>query len=145
MFVAHVAPAAASVDVNELIALADERPRLLFALTAGVGLGLLTGGTRPAETGRGALRRQVAIRAVILIALGVLVVAILNPLVYVILDEYGIAFLLLLPLLFVPARAALALGAVLLAMARRGTPTCSSRAASTADSSSTGSSPAPIR
>jgi uncharacterized membrane protein len=117
MFVAHVAPAAASVDVNELIALADERPRLLFALTAGVGLGLLTGGTRPAETGRGALRRQVAIRAVILIALGVLVVAILNPLVYVILDEYGIAFLLLLPLLFVPARAALALGAVLLAMA----------------------------
>jgi uncharacterized membrane protein len=118
MFVAHVAPAAASVDMNELIALAEERPRLLFALTAGIGLGLLTGGTRPVGTreGRSDLRRQVAIRAVILIALGVLVVATLSPLVYVILDEYGVAFLLLLPLLFVPARVAIPLGAGLLAV-----------------------------
>ena len=71
MFVAHVAPAVASVDAAELIALADERPRLLFALTAGIGLGLLSGGVRPADDPRerGALRRQVAIRAVMLVAL----------------------------------------------------------------------------
>ncbi|HEU4755814.1 MAG TPA: heparan-alpha-glucosaminide N-acetyltransferase domain-containing protein [Agromyces sp.] len=116
MFVAHVAPAAASVDAAELIALADERPRLLFALTAGIGLGLLTGGTRPADAARGLLRRQVAIRAVLLIVLGVLVVALLHPLVFVILDVYGVAFLCMVPLLFVPARVAIALGAGLLAV-----------------------------
>lgn len=116
MFVAHVAPAAASVDAAELIAIADERPRLLFALTAGIGLGLLTGGTRPAEAARGLLRRQVAIRAVLLIVLGVLVVALLHPLVFVILDVYGVAFLCMVPLLFIPARTAIALGAGLLAI-----------------------------
>jgi len=114
MFVAHVAPAAASVDVTELIALAEERPRLLFALTAGVGLGLLTGASRPADDHRGVLRRQIAIRAVILVALGLLIVATLNPLVFVILDVYGIAFLVMLPFLFVPPRVAIWLGAALL-------------------------------
>ena len=116
MFVAHVSPAAASVDLAELIALADDRPRLLFALTAGIGLGLLTGGTRPAVADSGVLRRQIAIRAVILIALGVLIVATLNPLVFVILDVYGIAFLLMLPFLFVRPRVALVLGGGLLAV-----------------------------
>ena len=109
MFVAHVAPAVASVDAAELIALADERPRLLFALTAGIGLGLLSGGVRPADDPRerGALRRQVAIRAVMLVALGLLVVATLRPLVFVILDVYGVAFLLMIPLMFLPARVAI--------------------------------------
>jgi uncharacterized membrane protein len=116
MFVAHVAPAVASAELAQVIAIADERPRLLFALTAGIGLGLVSGGTRPPEEGRGALRRQIAIRAVILIALGVLIVAILRPLVFVILDVYGIAFLVMLPLLFLSGRVAVALGAVLLAV-----------------------------
>lgn len=118
MFVAHLAPAAASVDASELIALADERPRLLFALTAGIGLGLLTGATRPVAdaVGRWALRRQIAIRALLLIAIGLIVVAAFAPLVFVILDVYGVAFLLMLPLLFLPGRVAIALGAVLLTM-----------------------------
>lgn len=118
MFVAHVAPTVASVDAAELIALADERPRLLFALTAGIGLGLLSGGVRPAgdPRERGVLRRQVAIRAVMLIALGLLVVATLRPLVFVILDVYGVAFLLMIPLMFLPARVAVVLGALLLTM-----------------------------
>lgn len=115
MFVAHVAPAVASAQVADVIAIADERPRLLFALTAGIGLGLLTGATHPATEGRGTLRRQIAIRAIILIVLGVLVVAFLRPLVFVILDVYGIAFLIMLPLLFIPGWAAIALGAALLA------------------------------
>jgi uncharacterized membrane protein len=116
MFVAHVSPAVASVDVAALIAIADERPRLLFALTAGIGLGFLSGGTRPVTEGRGELRRQIAVRAVILVALGMLIWATLNPLVYIILDVYGVAFLLMLPLLFLPPRTALALGIGLLAV-----------------------------
>ncbi|MGR2753410.1 heparan-alpha-glucosaminide N-acetyltransferase domain-containing protein [Agromyces arachidis] len=118
MFIAHLAPAAASVDAAELIALADERPRLLFALTAGIGLGLLTGATRPVadRAVRWLLRRQIAIRALLLIAIGLLVVAVFAPLVFVILDVYGVAFLVMLPLLFLPGRVAVALGAVLLAM-----------------------------
>ncbi|MGW9169605.1 heparan-alpha-glucosaminide N-acetyltransferase domain-containing protein [Agromyces sp. NPDC055658] len=117
MFVAHVAPAAATLDAAELLAIADERPRLLFALTAGFGLGFISGGTRPIGEGRGLLRRQITIRALILIALGLLIAATLHPLVYIILDVYGVAFLLMLPLLFLPPRVALGLGAVLLAIA----------------------------
>jgi len=118
MFVAHVAPVASTVDANELIALADDRPRLLFALTAGIGLGLISGAVRPVtdRVERGVLRRQIAIRAVLLIALGVFVVVALRPLVFVILDVYGVAFLVMLPLLFLPARAAILLGTALLTM-----------------------------
>ncbi|MFF2493287.1 DUF418 domain-containing protein [Agromyces sp. NPDC058064] len=116
MFVAHVAPVAATPEAAELIAIADERPRLLFALTAGFGLGFLTGGVRPVVEGRGVLRRQLAVRAVILIALGLIIAATLRPLVFIILDVYGVAFLVMLPLLFRPARAALAIGAGLLAV-----------------------------
>ncbi|WP_157009331.1 heparan-alpha-glucosaminide N-acetyltransferase domain-containing protein [Agromyces laixinhei] len=116
MFVAHVAPAATSADLESLISIADERPRLLFALTAGMALAFISGGTRPIVTGRGRLRRQIAIRAVILIALGLLIAATLHPLVFIILDVYGVAFLILLPLLFIPARAALGFGIALLAV-----------------------------
>jgi uncharacterized membrane protein len=127
MFVAHVSPAVASADTAALIAIADERPRLLFALTAGIGLGFISGGTRPIVDGRSELVRQIAVRAVILIALGMLIWATLDPLVYIILDVYGVAFLLMLPLLFLPPRAALALGIALLvvtpALAELGTRT----------------------
>lgn len=116
MFVAHVAPAAATPEAAQLLAIADERPRLLFALTAGIGLGFLTGGIRPITEGRGELRRQIAIRAVILIALGLLIWITLNPLVFIILDVYGVAFLLMLPLLYIPPRVALGLGIGLLAV-----------------------------
>ena len=118
MFVAHVSPAVENVDIASLIAIADERPRLLFALTAGIGLGFISGGTRPIadDFGRGELRRQIAIRALILIALGFLIWAFFNPLVFIILDVYGVAFLVLLPLLFVPPRVALALGIGLIAI-----------------------------
>ena len=116
MFVAHVAPAVATLDAAELIAIADDRPRLLFALTAGIGLGFISGGIRPIIEGRGELRRQIAIRAVILIALGMLIWFTLHPLVYIILDVYGVAFLVMLPLLFLPPRVALGAGIGLLAI-----------------------------
>ncbi|HEX6954677.1 MAG TPA: heparan-alpha-glucosaminide N-acetyltransferase domain-containing protein, partial [Agromyces sp.] len=142
MFVAHLAPAAASVDAAELIALADERPRLLFALTAGIGLGLLTGATRPVadRVARWGLRRQIAIRALLLIAIGLIVVAAFAPLVFVILDVYGVAFLVMLPLLFLPGRAAIALGAVLLTM----TPAIAAIAERDADIVALGDRPPPI-
>ncbi|WP_438855459.1 heparan-alpha-glucosaminide N-acetyltransferase domain-containing protein [Agromyces sp. M3QZ16-3] len=116
MFVAHVAPATGDQFWDSVISVADERPRLLFALTAGVGLGLLTGGVAPVREPieRMTLRRQIAIRAVLLIALGILVVVALRPLVLVILDVYGVAFLVVLPLLFLPWRTAVLLGAGLL-------------------------------
>ena len=116
MFVAHVAPAAATLEAAELLAIADERPRLLFALTAGIGLGFISGGTRPITEGRGELRRQIAVRAVILIALGMLIWATLHPLVFIILDVYGVAFLVMLPLLFLSPRSALGLGIASLAV-----------------------------
>lgn len=116
MFVAHVAPAAATPEAAEFIALADERPRLLFALAAGIGLGFISGGAHPIVEGRGELRRQIAVRAVILITLGMLIWITLNPLVSIILDVYGVAFLVMLPLLFLPPRRALALGIALLAV-----------------------------
>ena len=117
MFVAHVSPVVASEEITSIIALADERPRLLFALTAGMGLGFITGATRPIAEGRAELRRQIAIRAVILIILGIGIAITLHPLVFIILDVYGVAFLLLLPLLFLPRGVALGAGIVLLAVA----------------------------
>jgi uncharacterized membrane protein len=118
MFVAHVTPIVADPGVAAIVAIADERPRLLFALTAGIGLGLISGGIRPSvdPRERRLLRGQIAIRAIILIALGVLIAATLHPLVFIILDVYGVAFLLMLPLLFLPPRVTLGLGIGLLAV-----------------------------
>ncbi|WP_353828631.1 heparan-alpha-glucosaminide N-acetyltransferase domain-containing protein [Agromyces sp. SYSU T0242] len=113
MFVAHVAPAATTEAGAELIALADERPRLLFALVAGVGLGLLTGGRNPGRCDPPTARRQVAIRGALLVAIGLVVIEVVRPLVFVILDVYGVAFLVMVPLLFIPARWALAAGVAL--------------------------------
>jgi uncharacterized membrane protein YeiB len=118
MFVAHAAPPIGGAGLAAvLVEVPDERSRLLFALTAGLGLGLLTGGSDP-PTGRrrGLLRRQIAVRAVCLLALG-LILQDTGVLVLVILDEYGIAFLVMLPFVFMPARWLLTTGAVLLAVA----------------------------
>ncbi|MES1170273.1 MAG: hypothetical protein ABUL47_06265, partial [Leifsonia sp.] len=119
MFVAHAGPAVTGPDALVFLRhLPDERSRLLFAVAAGLGLGLLTGGTRPpsaADAGlRAVLRSQIAIRAVCLFVLGVGMQA-TGVLVYVILDEYGIAFAIMLPFLFLPARWLLVAGASLLA------------------------------
>ena len=122
MFVAHAAPAVVGGTAAFLVEVPDERSRLLFAVTAGLGLGLLTGGVRipgPEVEGRysrGVLRRQIAIRAVCLLALGFLLQA-TGVLVYIILDEYGVAFLIMLPFIFLPAQWLLAAGAALLVLA----------------------------
>ncbi|MEQ1736889.1 MAG: DUF418 domain-containing protein [Rhodoglobus sp.] len=87
----------------------DGRSSILFATVAGVSIGLLTGGSSPPPRGeRGSRRGAIAIRGATLILLGILLTNLLNPPLRVILDYYGLAFLLLVPLLFA-SRAVLAL------------------------------------
>lgn len=94
MFAAHIATAGGEHVY-------DGRSSILFATVAGVSLGLMTGGAAPsAPTRRARPRLSIAMRALALIALGLLL-ALLDPPLAVILDYYGLAFLLLLPLLFV--------------------------------------------
>jgi uncharacterized membrane protein YeiB len=94
----------------------DGRSSILFATVAGVSLGLLTGGSDPPPRGRrGAQRAAIALRGAALIMLGVLLTNLLHPPLQVILDYYGLAFILLVPLLFAP-RAVLAVAAGLVVL-----------------------------
>jgi hypothetical protein len=98
MFAAHVV-----FDPAEN--LYDGRSSILFATVAGVSLGLMTGGSRTATVaGRGAQRGAVALRGLSLIVIGVFLTVVVDPPLAVILDYYGFAFLLLVPLLFAPRR-----------------------------------------
>lgn len=107
MFAAHV-----TLDPGENVY--DGRSSILFATVAGVSLGLLTGGSRPATGADRTIRRAgVAIRAVVLIGIGVFLTLVIEPPLAVILEYYGFAFLLVLPLLFASPRVlAIAAGAV---------------------------------
>jgi hypothetical protein len=79
----------------------DGRSAILFATVAGVSLGLITGGTTPPPRGeRGTARLVVLIRGTVLVLLGLALTEFLQPPIAVILDYYGFAFLLLIPLLF---------------------------------------------
>lgn len=83
-------------------ALADGRSAVLFATLAGCSIGLLTGGARP---GRGRDRRDalvsVALRGLVLVALGLALWTLGTP-IAVVLDTYGVLFLILLPVVFAP-------------------------------------------
>ncbi len=84
--------------------LADGRSSVLFAVLAGVSLGLLTGGANPPlppERMRAAV--SVALRGFWLIVLGRGLWVLGTP-IAVILDYYGVLFLVLLPVLFAPRR-----------------------------------------
>ncbi|KAA9111674.1 DUF1624 domain-containing protein [Microbacterium rhizomatis] len=115
MFAAHLLalPEVDLADPATWIGVADGRSSILFATIAGVSIGLLSGGARPA---RGAQLRVVRIRlvarAIFLWLLGVLLVVTGVP-VYVILQAY--AFLFVLSILLVPlsARVLLSLAAAL--------------------------------
>jgi uncharacterized membrane protein YeiB len=91
----------------------DGRSAILFATLAGVSLGLVSGGVDPTRPGgRGRVALSVAIRAVLLIVLGLLLQA-WNAYVLVILPYYGVMFLLLLAVLWLPRRLLVPLAAVL--------------------------------
>ncbi|HEX7835077.1 MAG TPA: DUF418 domain-containing protein [Pseudolysinimonas sp.] len=96
----------------------DGRSSILFATVAGVSLGLLTGGSDPPPRGRrGAPRVAIALRGATLILIGVLLTNLLHPPLQVILDYYGLAFILLIPLLFAARPALLIAAALVVAIA----------------------------
>lgn len=81
----------------------DGRASALFAVLAGVGLALSTGGQRPPRTGRDQLAAGagIAVRALLIALIG-LVLADLEPIPLVILAYYGLLFLVAIPLLRLP-------------------------------------------
>ncbi|MDO9396502.1 MAG: hypothetical protein Q7T71_08165, partial [Herbiconiux sp.] len=97
MVAAHAIP---EVEGSEFVW--DGRSSILFATVAGVSLGLLSGGRHtPAAGSRGRVARVVALRAVLLVVLGIALVALETP-IAIILDTYGFLFAVAIPLLFAP-------------------------------------------
>ena len=99
MMAAHVLPRHESQ--GEL--LVDGRPSVLFAVVAGVALGLVTGGPHPHRESSRSARLQLSIRAALLVGLGLLLWMLPSG-IAIILDYYGVMFLLLIPALFVRRR-----------------------------------------
>ncbi len=81
----------------------DGRSSILFAVVAGVALGLVTGGSAPPRERRWPARGRLVVRALLLIALGTLLWMLPSG-IAIILDYYGVMFLLLVPLLFLRRR-----------------------------------------
>jgi uncharacterized membrane protein YeiB len=99
MIAAHTVPRPDGVRPELLI---DGRPSVLFAVVAGVSLGLMTGGRTPAlSQTRAASRLSLVIRAAALFVVGSLLWVAPHG-IAVILDYYGVMFLLMVPLLFAP-------------------------------------------
>lgn len=119
MLAAHVGPAAGDgTPVGALMTAAHGRSSILFATLAGVSLALMSGGSRPplAGEGRGKQVRRIATRAVLILALGTLLVALGTP-VMVILAYYGVFFLFALPFLWLRARTLFVLAGLLAVVA----------------------------
>ncbi|MCL9665246.1 heparan-alpha-glucosaminide N-acetyltransferase domain-containing protein [Curtobacterium albidum] len=102
MMAAHIGGIADEVDWGDpgtWSAVAHGRPSTLFAVLAGVSIGLTSGRTHPpGPPVIGRIRARLAIRAVAVVAVGLLLMALGTP-VYVILPTYGALFLLVLPVL----------------------------------------------
>lgn len=115
MIAAHTVPRPGGLGAEELVV--DGRPSLLFALVAGVSLGLMTGQDAPPPVGaRSEPRLRLVIRALALLAAGVLLWLLPHG-IAVILDYYGVMFLLMVPLLFLPRMALALVGAAVLVAA----------------------------
>jgi uncharacterized membrane protein len=96
MLFAHTVP---ETDTETVF---DGRSSILFAVIAGVSLGLMTGGSRGvAPDARGRAATIVAPRGLVLILLGVLLTGFDIP-IAIILDTYGFLFLVAIPLLYAP-------------------------------------------
>lgn len=97
MMAAHTWPR--TPDAGEL--LVDGRPSVLFAVIAGVAQGVVTGGDERPLAGRGRLRARLALRGLLLLGMGVLLWMLPSG-IAIILDGYGVMFLLLVPFLVAP-------------------------------------------
>jgi len=113
MFAAHVLPLRDGGTETLTGLLADGRSSALFAVLAGVGVALFTGGPHRPPDARSHLAAASAllVRGVLVALLGLWLVG-LDPPVAVILAYYGLLFAVAAPVLRLPA-AALAVGAVL--------------------------------
>jgi len=100
MFAAHLIVTADEFswsDPGTWTALVDGRSSILFAMLAGVSIGIVTGGAAPLIGQRMSIARwRLALRAAALFVLGILLILTGVP-VYVILPAYAILFLLALP------------------------------------------------
>ncbi|WP_432496547.1 heparan-alpha-glucosaminide N-acetyltransferase domain-containing protein [Kineococcus auxinigenes] len=103
MMAAHVLPEAAPGLPGALYDLADGRASGLFGVLAGVSLGLSTRRTPPAARSRTAARAGIAVRGLLVALLGLALVS-AGSRVAIVLPYYGVAFLLVLPALWWPAR-----------------------------------------
>lgn len=115
MMATHVGGIADQVEWAEpstWAAVANGRSSSLFAVLAGVSIGLTTGRTTPpGPPVIGRVRCRLAIRALVVIAVGLVLMALQTP-VYVILPTYGALFLLAIPVLRLRARWLLVLAAL---------------------------------
>jgi uncharacterized membrane protein YeiB len=97
MLAAHTVP-------GDSEAVYDGRSSVLFAVLAGVSLGLMTGGASPhAHPDRPRDRASVLIRGLFLLGLGLLLWQLETP-IAIILDSYGLLFIAAIPVLFAPRR-----------------------------------------
>ena len=106
MMATHVGGIADEVDWSDpttWAAVAHGRSSSLFAVLAGVSIGLTSGRTAPPGPPTiGRIRARLVIRAAVVVAIGLLLMALQTP-VYVILPTYGALFLLAVPVLRVRA------------------------------------------
>lgn len=128
MFAAHVGAAPAPGRTDWLV-VADGRSAALFAVLAGVSIGLLSGGPVPAVgPARSAVRRRLLARAGVIAVIGYALVALGTP-IAVILPSYALMWVLVLPALgwgprhLVAGAAAFAVAGPLVVSVARGTPT----------------------
>jgi hypothetical protein len=115
MMATHVGGIADQVDWSDAstwTAAAHGRSSSLFAVLAGVSIGLTSGlSTPPGPPTIGRVRARLAVRAAVVVVIGLLLMALQTP-VYVILPTYGALFLLAIPVLRLRARWLLVLAAV---------------------------------
>ncbi|WP_432572766.1 heparan-alpha-glucosaminide N-acetyltransferase domain-containing protein [Kineococcus sp. SYSU DK005] len=103
MVAVHVLPEGSTGLPGALYDLADGRASGLFGVLAGVSLGLSTRRTPPGPRPRAAARVGVAVRGVLVALLGLALVS-AGSRIAIVLPYYGAAFLLVLPVLWWPAR-----------------------------------------
>jgi hypothetical protein len=92
----------------------SSRPQLLFAVLDGVALGIISTGATTAHERREIIRR-ISVRGILLITLGLVLGSFASGVV-VILDYYGVYFLLVIPLLFMRWKTLLIVAVVLAAL-----------------------------
>ena len=102
MMAAHLVPLRAFGEPTPVGLLVEGRASALFAVLAGVGLALADGGSRGPRLPLHTMLARVAVRSVAIVLLGLLVAGLAPP-AAIILQYYGLLFLIVAPMLRLPA------------------------------------------